>query len=236
VHILLTDRLACPRCGPAFGLILLSDRLENRRVVEGRLGCSNCREMYPVTGGAADLRTGPTQPDPDPTWSAEGRGEAAVRVAALLGMTQGAGPVLIAGPAAELAADVAAMVPEVEVVALTSRPMPVEGVRDFAASRPTEERDGSSGDGPPAGDRGGVSAIAAGAVLPFQDHVLRGAALSGGADEARLAEALRVLVPGARLVVDPAPAGTADALRGMGAAVLLEQDGVVVATAPGMAR
>ncbi|HET6763253.1 MAG TPA: hypothetical protein VFH27_06265 [Longimicrobiaceae bacterium] len=234
MHILLTDRLACPRCGPAFGLILLADRLENRRVIDGRLGCSNCREMYPVAGGAADLRTGPTQPDPPATWSAEGRGEAAVRVAALLGMTAGAGPVLIAGPAAELAADVAALVPEVEVVALTARR--VERTRDAVSEGPIGEADAAHGDRPAASDRGGVSPMAAGAVLPFQDHVMRGVALSGGADDARLAEALRVLVPGARLVVDPAPAGTAEALRGMGAGVLLEQDGVVVATAPGAPR
>ena len=46
MHILLTDVVTCPRCGPEFGLILLADRFEERRVMQGRLGCPNCREEY----------------------------------------------------------------------------------------------------------------------------------------------------------------------------------------------
>ena len=56
MHILVTDRLACSRCGPAFGLVLLADRLENRRVLSGHLGCANCRERYPIIEGFGDLR------------------------------------------------------------------------------------------------------------------------------------------------------------------------------------
>ena len=43
MHILLTDTLTCPRCGPDFGLILLAERIEGRRVMDGHLGCANCR-------------------------------------------------------------------------------------------------------------------------------------------------------------------------------------------------
>ncbi|HEX5724407.1 MAG TPA: hypothetical protein VFX98_03025, partial [Longimicrobiaceae bacterium] len=68
-------------------------------------------------------------------------------------------------------------------------------------------------------------------ALPFRDRSLRGAALTGGADAALLAEGVRVLVPGARLVVEPAGPGAAARLREAGARVLLEQDGVVVAQA-----
>jgi hypothetical protein len=79
----------------------------------------------------------------------------------------------------------------------------------------------------------GVSRVlASGAGLPFRGG-LRAAALTGGADDARLREGLRVLAPGARLVVDPAPADAAERLRGLGAEVLLDEDGVVVARAPG---
>ena len=38
MHILLTDLLFCPRCGPQHGLILLANRLEERRVLDGWLG------------------------------------------------------------------------------------------------------------------------------------------------------------------------------------------------------
>jgi uncharacterized protein YbaR (Trm112 family) len=213
VHILLTDRLACPRCGPQFGLVLLADRIEARRVLEGRLGCSNCREQYLIAGGAADLRTGPTAADaPADLGDAP---EAAVRIAALLGLAGAAGHVLIAGPGAELAPVVAALVPELEVLAVTSR-LPAGG--------------------PLAEEMPGVSRLSAGAMLPLQGGTMRGVALTGGTSAPALAEALRVLVPGSRLVVDPAPPGTGDALRGAGAEVLLDQDGVVVAAAPGPSR
>ena len=200
MHILLTDILTCPRCGPEFGLILLADRMADRRVLEGSLGCSNCREMYPIQAGTLDLRTlegaesPATPPEPD----------AAVRLAALMGLAGAAGTVLLAGPGAELAPGIAALVPGLQVVAFTERPIAEEGT-------PT------------------VSRVAGGPSIPFRGGMLRGVALTGGAGEPGVAEALRVLAPGARLVVDPAPQGTAEELRGLGAEVILEQDGVVVA-------
>ena len=202
MHILLTDRLACPRCGPGFGLILLADHIADRRVLEGRLGCPNCREQYPVRGGQVDLRTGPS-PEETPS-IVEDDAEAAVKYAALLGLQDNPGPVLLAGPASALAPAVAALVPNLEVVALSARPSDSDETL-------------------------GVSRLAGGPLLPFMNASLRGVALTGGADEALLADALRALVPGTRLVVDRAPEGTADALRGLGAEVLLDQQGVVVA-------
>ncbi len=206
MHILLTDIVTCPRCGPEFGLILLADRVEERRVLQGRLGCPNCREMYPVEGGVLDLRLvegaeDASPPDPD----------GAVRVAALLGLAGAGGTVLVAGPGAELAPGIAALVPGLEVVALTAR---------F-----------------PAGPEGpGVSRVAGGPAIPLRGGMLRGVALTGAAAaETPLAEALRVLAPGTRLLLDPAPAGAAEALGGLGAEVLLEQEGVVVAKKAGPA-
>jgi len=203
MHILLTDILTCPRCGPEFGLILLADRVEERRVLEGTLGCSNCREMYRLSGGALDLRTAEGA-------DAAGSGDpdAAVRLAALLGLAGAGGTVLVAGPGAELAPAVAALVPGAEVVALT-RALPIGT------------------------DLMGVSRIAGGPGVPFRDGVLRGVALTGAAaSETPPAEALRTLAPGTRVVLDPAPAGAAEALRAAGAELLLEQDEVVVAQKP----
>jgi uncharacterized protein YbaR (Trm112 family) len=205
MHILLTDILTCPRCGPEFGLILLADRLEERRVVQGSLGCSNCREMYPVEGGTVDLRVveGAPEPEagPDP--------DAAVRLAALLGLAGAGGTVLVAGPGAELAPAIASLVPGLQVIAFTAHPVPEDGAP-------------------------GVSRVAGGPALPLRGGMLRGVALTGEA-QTPPGEALRVLAPGARLVLDPAPEGTAEELRGVGAEVLLEQEGVVVAKKPGPA-
>jgi len=202
MYILLTDLLTCPRCGPEFGLIVLSDRMENRRVVAGRLGCANCREMYPVENGVADLRLAAGEPDGAPAADPD----AALRLAALMGLAEVRGTVLVAGPGAELAPSVAALVEGVEVVAFTA--------------------------GVPGGPMAeGVSRVAGGPRLPFRAGLLRGAALTGGA--ALLDEAVRVLAPGSRIVVEPAEEGTAGRLRALGAELLLEQDATVVARVAG---
>ena len=213
MYLLLTDILACPRCGPEFGLVLLADRIAERRVMEGRLGCPNCREQYPIHHGVLDVRTstgaagGAESPSPE---NAVGDDEAAaVRLAALLGLADARGTVLIAGPGAALADAVSALVEEVEAVAFTPDP-PVGGE-----------------------ERAGVSRIVGGGRFPFRDRTLRGVALTGGGDEARLAEALRVLQPGARVVVDHAAEATAERLEALGAQVILDQEGTVVARAVG---
>ncbi|HEU4454639.1 MAG TPA: hypothetical protein VFR81_16345, partial [Longimicrobium sp.] len=127
---------------------------------------------------------------------------------ALLGLAQARGTVLVAGPGAALAPAVAALVPEVEVVAF----------------------------GPPAGageEASGVSRVAGGPALPFRARAFHGVALTGGADDALLAEGLRVVAPGSRLLVEGAAPGTAERLGAMGAEVLLEEEGVVVARSRG---
>ena len=210
MYILLTDALTCPRCGPEFGLVLLADRIEERRVLEGKLGCANCRESYLLSGGEADLRTTVAPPTEglaggSPAGDAQ---EAAVRIAALLGLADAKGTVLVAGPGADLAGRVAALVPDVEVVAYRAEPVGGEEVS-------------------------GVSRVAGGARLPFRTRSLRGVALTGGAELPLLAEGVRVLREGARIVVEGASPDTARRLEEAGAAVLLAQEGVVVARAVG---
>lgn len=206
--ILVTDLLACPRCGPDFGLVLLAERMEERRVVDGRLGCANCREAYPVRGGVADLRL-PGSGQPAAAEGAPADPEAAVRLAALMGLAGFSGMALLAGPGADHAAAVAALVPEVEVIAV--------------------------GEAPRSGGEPRVSRLVASpGRFPLRGGLLRAAALTGGTpDETALHEGLRVLAPSARLVVDPAPPEAAARLRAAGARLLLEEPGVVVAAAPG---
>lgn len=112
MHILLTDILTCPRCGPGFGLILLADRVEDRRVRTGLLGCSNCREKYPIRDGAVDFGATPERVEPRVDSSA------AERLAALLGVTRGPAFLLLAGPAAGHAAALADMLDDVEVLTI----------------------------------------------------------------------------------------------------------------------
>lgn len=203
MHILLTDQLTCPRCGADFGLILLADRMEDRRVIEGRLGCANCREEYPVRGGMADLRFPPGPPLPATGLPADSDSEAALRLAALLGLSGGRGMALIAGPGARLAKAVAALIDETEVVTVDP---------NLAAL----------------GEQPGVSRFAARDELPFASRSMRGVALTGG--DGLLDEAVRVLASGGRIMVEQADSATAHRLREAGLEVLLEQDGVVVAS------
>jgi uncharacterized protein YbaR (Trm112 family) len=203
MHILVTDRLVCPRCGPSFGLILLADELRDRRVISGSLGCPNCRETYPIRDGFADLRPSPRprlHPDEPP---AREDPEAAMRLAALVGVQEGPGLVLVAGAAAGHAARIAELVPEIEVIAVHP---------DLQA----------------VGESDGVSRMAVAAPLPFQSGSLRGAVLEGGASGALLSETLRSLAPGARLVCLGIGDDTAGEIRARGGEVLLQSETALV--------
>jgi uncharacterized protein YbaR (Trm112 family) len=198
MYILLTDILTCPRCGPDYGLILLADHIADRRVLAGTLGCPNCRERYAIIEGFGELGAGwsdTTSPDaPD----------AAVRLAALLGVTEGPAFVLLVGASARHAEAVADLVPGIEVIAAS----------DDARAWP---------------ERAGVSRIGVGETLPLLDRKLRAIALDGAESIGLIGEAVRLLGPGGRLVVSHAPADAAARIGAAGLTILAEQDGTVVA-------
>jgi hypothetical protein len=196
VHLLLTDRLTCPRCGPELGLVLLAHRLEGRAVHEGVLGCANCRDNFPVTAGLADLRAPPRgelgtglagAPGPDD-------GEGTVRLLAQLGVLGGPGVVALVGEPARAAAGIAAALPEIQVAAVDA------DLRRW----PEVER---------------VSRLVAAPGLPFYDSVLRAIALDARLGPSWLDEAARVVAPRGRVVVAHADG---DARRGLESAGLRE--------------
>jgi uncharacterized protein YbaR (Trm112 family) len=216
MHILLTDVVTCPRCGPEFGLIVLADQIEDRRVLQGQLGCPNCREEYPVAEGVADLRwprggrgsglgTGageegaatPVPPDPERPY----------RLAALLGITGPAGPVVIVSDDPQLVGEVDGHLPDAGVVGVSS-------VAPHAAR--------------------GVAAgwVLAGGALPFRSRAAGGVVLATGNPLPLIEDALRCLSRGARIVIDPAPTGSVAILLREGAELLLEQEEVAVASDP----
>lgn len=202
MHILLTDVLCCPRCGPEHGLIMLADRLVERRIIEGRLGCANCRNGYRVQDGVADLRYPPATGDRPARPAVADDADAAVRLAALLGLTGGAPMALLAGDASALAARLASLLPDVEVIA-SDPPRPY----------------------PP-----GVSVVlTSGGRLPFRSLSLRAVALGRGATADPL-EALRTVAVGGRLVVDELGSRSRARLEENGARILLDEEGVAVAS------
>ena len=59
MFIELTDHLRCPAEHEERFLVLLPDRIENRSVRAGRLGCPVCGRTFPVEDGVLDLGGGP---------------------------------------------------------------------------------------------------------------------------------------------------------------------------------
>lgn len=206
MYLPLTDVLTCPRCGPEHGLILLADRIVDRRVLEGRLGCPKCRENYPVTGGFADLRTRPEAepidsmpPAPEPV-----EGEPAMRLAALLGVTHG-GYVLVAGEAARRAAAIAVMVEGLEVVTVDERLAGWD-------------------------EENGVSRLGADDALPLRSRSMLGAAVSAPDASRLLEEAARLVGARGRLVVEDAPDDVDARLDAVGFDIVARQGSILVAT------
>lgn len=199
MHILLTDVLACPRCGPPFGLLLVPDDVHMRRVRAGILACANCRERFTIAAGIADLRTGMTQPPV----SASHENPDAFRLAALMGVTEGPALVLVVGPGAAEAPRIAAVVQDVEVI---------------AAGGPDDVATGA-----------GVSALLVDERLPVMSGKLRAVALTGPAADHWLEEGARAVAPAGRLVLEPAPDNAESRLGARGLRVLAREGATVVA-------
>jgi uncharacterized protein YbaR (Trm112 family) len=187
VHLSLSDLVTCPRCGPSHGLVLLPSVVRDRRVASGVLGCPNCRERYPIEGAVTDVRVpggaadrageGSTaSPAPEPSGSGE-----AVRVAALLGLAESRGVVVLGGPATAHGPALADLLDGIEVVVLGSR----------------DDAEGSGA--------GGVSRFRVGETIPLRTGCAVGVALTGSS-VALADEGVRVLRPGGRLLLDPASA------------------------------
>jgi uncharacterized protein YbaR (Trm112 family) len=206
VHLLLTERLTCPRCGPAFGLILLADRMEERRVLDGQLGCPNCRDTYPVSDGFGDLRAPPRGDLPGGRAGAPGAvDEREVRrLMALIGVQEGPGIVAFLGAMARFAAPYTELVPGVEVVALDAA----------LAQWPSVPR---------------VNRMVSRPGIPILGGTLRGVAVDGVLGFSWIRESARVVAPLGRVVVGEAPEGTDEALIGEGLGILAAEGGTVVA-------
>lgn len=206
MYVPLSDAMTCPRCGPEHSLIMLADRVAERRVYEASFGCPNCRGRFPVTGGFGDLRPEPETELPGAEGE-PGTGEEAMRLAALLGVARGPGYVLVAGPAARMAPGIVALVEDLEVVAI-----------DEALAGWAEEP--------------GISRLATGATLPFQNASMRGVALSGDAVDLWLEEGARVLGGRGRLVLEEVPEevdGIEERLAGLGFSIAAREGRTLVA-------
>src|ERR1700709_2751251 len=108
MHIELTDHLRCPKEHAEAFLVLLPDRMSERRVMAGHLGCPVCGWSSAWTDGV---------PDFGGAWDSSGTpafdGPA---VHAMLGLDGPGGWVALAGNAGALSDDLGALLPGVSFV------------------------------------------------------------------------------------------------------------------------
>jgi uncharacterized protein YbaR (Trm112 family) len=115
MFIELTDHLRCPADHQESHLVLLPDRMEERSVREGRLGCPVCGRTYMVVDGVLDLGG----PVPDPPASTLLEPEPLI---ALVGLSGPGGYLVLVGRPAAAWRQVAELNPGVGLVAVNPGP------------------------------------------------------------------------------------------------------------------
>ena len=121
MFIELTDHLRCPEAHEEQFLVLLPERLADRRVEQGRLGCPVCGRTFPVEDWVADFGAGGEAP------AEAGRLDAA-GIQALLGLDGPGGAVVLVGAATATADALAPLLEGVHLVLVNApadvRPAP----------------------------------------------------------------------------------------------------------------
>jgi hypothetical protein len=171
-------------------------------VLEGWLGCSNCRERYRVAGGFAELGMGARPAERGPSAVEAATAEGALRYAALAGITEGPAFLLLLGSRAHHALLVAKLVPLLEVVTLDPR---FDAWDEVA----------------------GVSRVGANG-LPLQHGAFRAVLLTAGAEN-ELESAARVVAPLGRIVIEQAPGDAESRLTRAGLKLVMQDGPTVVA-------
>jgi uncharacterized protein YbaR (Trm112 family) len=177
LYIELIDLLRCPRIHEESWLVAAFHKMEHRFVIEGRLGCPVCASNYVITRGVADLREeqGALFPD-DGHAATDATDDHATRVAAMLGLIKPGSVAVLVGMDADLAGEIGEL-SQARVIALNSR-------------------------SPQSRERENVGSVKSGSRFPLAAASVDGVMLDGGSPESAVAESLRVLKTGGRLVAD----------------------------------
>ncbi|MDQ2932510.1 MAG: hypothetical protein M3Y05_17040 [Gemmatimonadota bacterium] len=183
----LVDSLRCVCAHEDSWLVARADAMIERHVVEGELGCPVCLARYPIHEGVADFTLGETTPRHARGVAPDQISALALRAAALLGLGEAGGIVVLAGEWSAAAKELIAMTENVMVLAL-----------DYSHTL----RSG-----------GALSLARIAHTLPLAAGSVRGIAVDAAhATPSLLAGAERALAPGGRLIA-PAYARIPDTLQ-----------------------
>ena len=194
MFIELTEILRCPNGHPESYMVAAPMTMDGRRIVRGAVGCPECKAEYPILDGVVYFGAGESAAPPRVAPAPE---YDVTALAAFLHLTGPGGYAVLVGAAARFAPALAAAVPGVHFVAVNPPP----GVAPSAM----------------------VSLLRDPRGIPLRSAAVRGVALGGdAASPPWLGEAVRVLLPGLRLVIEAdgsAPEGITELARGGGVLV-----------------
>jgi uncharacterized protein YbaR (Trm112 family) len=174
VYIELIDLLRCPRVHEESWLVAAFNRMEGRSVIEGKLGCPVCSASFPIVGGVADLRDSRQEPAISASSAVGADEDTALRVAAMLGLTRAGSVAVLCGMPGLIAGLVAEMA-SVRVVGTN-------------CTSPAREQEN-------------IAIIRSSNRLPFASGSIDAVMLGAAASSDEVAEAVRILKTGGRLVV-----------------------------------
>ena len=175
MFIELLDLLRCPKPHDETWLVASFNKVNNRFVETGTLGCPICSAQYPIENGVADFSGGVSSPSCDQQRSAASHNpeELATRAGAFLDATEPGATVVLGGAWAFAAEDLSSMA-EVRVIALNPEP----GVRESAS----------------------VGLVRVAGEIPLAADSCLGVAVDACFNSAIAGAAVRVVRPGGRVV------------------------------------
>ncbi|MFQ5702607.1 MAG: hypothetical protein ACE5HT_01140 [Gemmatimonadales bacterium] len=177
MYIELAEFLVCPAGSDHHPCVVSSDDMKERSVVVGTVGCPTCKAEYPIVDGIVHFGRDPLlgSDSRSDDMTVEETLDSAV-VHPLLAIGDSGGYVVLLGSAGRVVQDLAAQLPEVQLVAVNPPP----DVHPFSS----------------------LSVLRATATVPLKSAMARGVVV--GVEYSRddwLAEAVRVLISDSHLVV-----------------------------------
>lgn len=136
MHSELVDTLRCLSVHEESWLVAATDETAGRHIMRGLLGCPVCHARYPIEHGIADFSNGARVPVALEGESAATE-ESAVKLAAMLDLTDPSGYVILTGEWARLGAALREIVP---VMVLAVNPHPDAGMGDGVSGVMTLDR------------------------------------------------------------------------------------------------